>query len=67
MPVDSLGKNTGVGSHALLQGTFPTHRSNRNLLCPLRWQAGSLPLALPGKLELPGKPQIMTTEDKKLQ
>ena len=25
---DSLGKSTGVGSHALLQGTFPTQGSN---------------------------------------
>ena len=25
---DSPGKNTGVGCHALLKGTFPTHRSN---------------------------------------
>ena len=29
---DSPGKNTGVGCHALLQGTFPTQRSNSHLL-----------------------------------
>ena len=47
---DSLGKNTGVGCHVLLQGVFPTQGSNSCLLCLLHWQAGSLPLALPGKL-----------------
>ena len=31
-PWDSLGKNTGVGSHALLQGIFLTRRSNPRLL-----------------------------------
>ena len=29
---DSLGKNTGVGFHALLQGIFPTQGSNPGLL-----------------------------------
>ena len=29
---DSLGKNSGVGCHALLQGTFPTQGSNPGLL-----------------------------------
>ena len=33
---DSPGKNTGVGCHALLQGIFPTQRSNLRLLCHLR-------------------------------
>ena len=46
---DSLGKNTGVGCHALLQGIFPTQVSNPHLLCLLHWQVGSLPLAPPGK------------------
>ena len=32
-PWDSPGKNTGVGYHALLQGTFPTQGSNLHLLC----------------------------------
>ena len=36
---DSLGKNTGVGCHAQLQGIFPTQGSNP---CLLNWQAGSL-------------------------
>ena len=32
---NSPGKNTGVGCHALLQGIFPTERSNPCLLCLL--------------------------------
>ena len=36
---DSLGKNTAMGSHALVQG----------ILGLLHWQVGSLPLAPPGK------------------
>ena len=38
-----------MGCHALLQGIFPTQGSNPHLLCLLHWQAGSLPLAPPGK------------------
>ena len=45
---DSPGK-TWVGWHALLQGIFPSQGLNLHLLCPLHWQAGSLPLAPPGK------------------
>ena len=44
-PWDSLGKNTGVGCLAPLQGIIPTQGLNLHLL----WQAGSLPLAPPGK------------------
>ena len=33
---------TGVGCHFLLQGIFPTQRSNPHLL---HWQADSLPLS----------------------
>ena len=43
----SPGKNTGVGSHSLLQGIFPTQGSNLCLLRLLHWQGGSLPLAPP--------------------
>ena len=48
---DSLGKNTGVGCCALLQGIFPTQGSNPTLyfLSLLHWQAGSLPQVPPGK------------------
>jgi len=45
-PWHSPGKNTGVGCHALLQGICPTQGWNLHLL---HWQAGSLPLASPGK------------------
>jgi len=31
VPGDSLGKNTGVGCHALFQGFFPTQGSNPDL------------------------------------
>ena len=41
---DSWGKNTGVDSHVLLQGIFPTQGSNLHLLCLLFWQADALPL-----------------------
>ena len=46
---DSPGKTTGVGFHALLQGIFPAQGSNLRLLHLLRWQAGSLLFASPGK------------------
>ena len=48
-PWNSAGKNTGVGSYALLQGIFPTQGSNPHLFCLLHWQVGSLPLAPPVK------------------
>ena len=48
-PGDSPGKNTGVGCQALLQGIFPIQGSNSHLLHFLHWEAGSLPLAPPGK------------------
>ena len=49
LPIDFSRKNTGVGYHFLLEGIFPTQGSNPHLLCLLHWQAGSLPLAQPGK------------------
>ena len=39
------GKNTGVGCHFLLQGIFPTQRSNPRLLY---WQVCSLPVSYLG-------------------
>ena len=45
----SLGKNTGVGCHFLLQGIFPTQGSNPHLLYLLYCQADSLPLMPQGK------------------
>ena len=52
LSMESPGKNTGVGFHALLQRIFPTQGSNLCLLCLLHWEAGSLPPAPPGKLSL---------------
>ena len=43
---DSPGKNSGMGCHDLLQGTFLTQGSNPGLL---QWQSGSLTLAPPRK------------------
>ena len=45
-PWDSPGQNTGVGSHPLLQGVFPTQGLNPGLL---HWQSDSLPCEPPGK------------------
>ena len=51
-PWDSPSKNIGVSFHALLQGIFLTQGLNPRLFCLLHWQAGSLPLAPPGKPKL---------------
>ena len=48
-PWNCPGKNTWVGCCALLQRILPTQRSNPRLLQLLHWQAGSFPLAPPGK------------------
>ena len=45
-PQDFLGKNMAVGCLFLLQGIFPTQKSNPGLL---HWQADSLPSEPPGK------------------
>ena len=50
-PRNLPGKNTGVCCHSLLQGIFPTHGSNRRLLCLLHWQADSLSLGSPDTWE----------------
>ena len=54
-PWNFLGKNTEVGCHFLLQGTFLTQGLNSRLMHFLHWQAYSLPL------EPPGKPEIKNT------
>ena len=53
---DSRGKNTGVGYHALLQGSLPTQGWNPHLLCFLHWQAGSTAIweAFPKEVLLEG-------------
>ena len=42
---DSLGKDTGVGCHALLQGIFPTQESNPYLRCLLHCRQFLYPLS----------------------
>ena len=44
---NSPGKNTGVGCHFLLQGTFQTQGSNPGLLCLLHWQMSYCHLGSP--------------------
>ena len=48
--VDRPGKKTGVGSHFLLQGFFPTQRSNPSFLHLLHWRVDSLLLCHLGSL-----------------
>ena len=48
-PWKSLGKNTGVRCHALLQQIFLTQGLNLWLIRLLPWRVGSLPLVPPGK------------------
>ena len=43
------GKSTVVGCHFLLQGIFPTQRSDQQLLRLLHWQVDSLPLSPPAR------------------
>ena len=45
-PWNSIGKNTEVGCHALLQAVFQTQESNLHIL---HWKVGSLTLAPPRK------------------
>ena len=49
LSIECPRQNTGVGSHFLLQGIFPTQGSHPSLLRLLHWQADSLPLVPPGK------------------
>ena len=59
--LDTPGKNTGVGCHALLQGIFLTQGSNSCLLCLLHQQGCSSPLAPPGKSHPSGTHHIYCT------
>ena len=56
---DSLGKNTGVGGHALLQGIFLIQGLNPYLLCLLHWLAGFLPLVPPAKFLAGNKYKVL--------
>ena len=62
---ESTGKNTGVGSHSILQSIFTTQGSNWGLL---HWQVDSLLFNLPGKPKINpyGMPSLMEiTEEAK--
>ena len=48
-PWASPDQNAGVRCHSHLQGIFLIQGSNSCLLCPLHWQADSLPSEPPGK------------------
>ena len=56
---DSLGKNTGVGYHGLLQGIFLTQGLNPCLLCLLHciftslWELANSTLAIPQNFPTP--------------
>ena len=52
---DFPGKNDGLGFHCLLQGIFPTHRSNLRLL---HWQVDSETTESPGKPNLQQKSSV---------
>ena len=53
VPGDSLGKNTGVGCHALLQRIFPTQGSNVGLQVPRQLLLPAAPCSLPDIFLLP--------------
>ena len=44
LSVEFSRQEYGVGCHFLLQGIFPTQRSNPSLLCLLHWLSDYLPL-----------------------
>ena len=50
LSMDSLGKNTGVGCHFLLQGIFLNQDLNPCLLCLLHWQGEALLLHHPSEI-----------------
>ena len=56
---DSLGKNTGVGCRALLQGIFPTQESNPGLP---HCRPDSLPSEPPGKPKNTGVGSLATEQ-----
>ena len=60
-PWDSLGKNTEVGCHALLQEIFPIQGSNLHLLYLLHWQEDSLPPVPSGNSSLIIREMLMKT------
>ena len=53
LSMDSPGKYTEMGCHALLRGIFLIQGSNPHLLHLLHWQAGYLPLVPPQDMKPP--------------
>ena len=62
----SMGKNTGMGCHFLLQRIFLTQGLNPCLFYLLNWQAGSLPLLPPGEIQQAETPQMSPLSRKPL-
>ena len=62
-PWDFPGKNTGVGCHFLLQGTFPIQVSNPHLLCLLHWLFTTGPPGRPFR-EIPPLKRVVSLERK---
>ena len=60
-PWASPGKNTGVGSHSLLQGIFPTQGSNLHLFCLLHWQMDSYHLSHQGSPNISNLPKVKSS------
>ena len=63
-PWNSLGQNTGVGSHSLLQGIFPTQGSNPGLL---HGRQILYHLSHPGKPQLAGDSEARALPQTALQ
>ena len=57
-PWDSSGKNTGANCHALLQGIFPTWKSDLCLPVSPALQANSFPTKSPGNLQSMGSEKV---------
>ena len=62
-PWDLPGKNTRVGCHFLLQGTFPIQVSNPHLLCLLHWLFTTGPPGRPFR-EIPPLKRVVSLERK---
>ena len=65
-PRDSPGENPGAACHPLFQGIFLTQGLNLLLFNFWHWEAGSLPLAPPGKPSLEGGTESMSLKKQEL-
>ena len=62
-PLNSPGKNTGLGCHALLQGIFPTQGLNPRLLCQVLYQLGSSSPHIDAQLKNQKKKKCSSSHD----